>query len=144
MDIYATNTYKPTENELDSQVPRILNTNENFAKKEFQELWKKIKVKTVYTVDFDTDELIKNSISAINKELSVKKVFIHITEGRQLDEIDENILRNKNALLKTVDQFEKTASVLSSIKYDLIDEVSKNARITKKNISINFIRYKYR
>jgi len=136
MDIYATNTYKPTENELDSQVPRILNTNENFAKKEFQELWKKIKVKTVYTVDFDTDELIKNSISAINKELSVKKVFIHITEGRQLDEIDENILRNKNALLKTVDQFEKTASVLSSIKYDLIDEVSKNARITRKTSAL--------
>ena len=38
--------------------------------------------------------------------------------------------------MKTVDQFEKTASVLSSIKYDLIDEVSKNARITRKTSAL--------
>src|SRR5690606_10508268 len=35
-----------------------LTVNKNFAKKEFQELWKKISLKTVYEVHFDTDKLI--------------------------------------------------------------------------------------
>lgn len=136
MDIYATNNYKPTENELDNQVPGTLNPNENFAKKEFQELWKKLKVKTVYTVDFDTEELIKNSINAIDKELNVKKVIIHITGGEQVDEINENALRNKDTLSKTINQLEQTASILSSIKYDIVDEISKNARITRKTSAL--------
>lgn len=41
-----------------------LEVNENFKKKEFQELWNKINVKTAYYVDFDTEELIKNCIIA--------------------------------------------------------------------------------
>lgn len=136
LDIYTTNTYKPTENELDNPVPRVLTPNENFAKREFQELWKKLKVKTLYTVDFDSDELVKNSVDAINKELNVKKVVIHITEGEQTEEITENALHNKDTLSKTKDDTEYAASILSSIKYDLIDEITKNAFITRKTAAL--------
>lgn len=136
LDIYATNTYKPTENDLDNQLPNILSPNENFAKKEFQELWKKLKVKTVYTVDFDTDELIKNSIDVINRTLNVKKVIIHITGGEQVDELTEITLRNKDTLSKTINQIEKTASILSSIEYDVIDEIAKNTYITRKTSAL--------
>lgn len=136
LDIYATNTYKPTENDLDNQLPNILSPNENFAKKEFQELWKKLKTKTVYTVDFDTGELIKNSIDAINRTLNVKKVIIHITGGEQVDELTEITLRNKDTLSKTINQIEKTASILSSIEYDVIDEIAKNTHITRKTSAL--------
>ncbi|MDD7075227.1 MAG: hypothetical protein SPG55_05270, partial [Prevotella sp.] len=34
--------------------------NDNFAKKEFQELWHRINHKYAYTVDFDSEELIGN------------------------------------------------------------------------------------
>ena len=43
-----------------------LELNENFKKKEFQELWDKL----TYYVDFDTDELIKNCITALDRDLN--------------------------------------------------------------------------
>ena len=45
--------------------------NDNFYKKEFQTLWGYINHKYAYTVDFDSDELIKKSIEAIDRELYV-------------------------------------------------------------------------
>ena len=45
--------------------------NENFAKKEFQALWKQINHKYAYTVEFDSSELIEKSIDYINEKLFV-------------------------------------------------------------------------
>ena len=45
--------------------------NENFTKKEFQELWNRINHKYAYTVNFESKELIEKAIAAINKELVV-------------------------------------------------------------------------
>jgi type III restriction enzyme len=50
---------------------------ENFEK--FRVLWDKIKFKTTYKVDFNSEELIKNSIKSINEHLKVKKVTIKVT-----------------------------------------------------------------
>jgi len=54
----------------------------------FQELWNKIKIKTVYEVDFNSEELIKNSIARIDEELEVKQVLIRVTQGSQTDKLD--------------------------------------------------------
>lgn len=43
--------------------------NENFAKKEFQALWREINHKYAYTVDFDSAELIRNAIAHIDKKM---------------------------------------------------------------------------
>ena len=48
--------------------------NENFAKKEFQTLWREINHKYVYTVDFDSKELIRKAISHINEKLFVSEL----------------------------------------------------------------------
>lgn len=40
--------------------------NENFAKREFQALWREINHKYAYTVDFDSEELIKKSIARLD------------------------------------------------------------------------------
>ncbi|MCG2711589.1 MAG: DEAD/DEAH box helicase family protein [Candidatus Omnitrophica bacterium] len=61
-NIYRTANFKASEDDYKNNVTAdVLRPNENFAKKEFQDLWKKIKVKTVYEVDFDSDELIRKS-----------------------------------------------------------------------------------
>src|SRR5690606_32243210 len=44
--------------------------------KEFLELWEKIKYKTVYSIDFDSDELIQNAISSIRNMNKIDKVRI--------------------------------------------------------------------
>lgn len=44
--------------------------------KEFLELWEKIKYKTVYSIDFNSDELIQNAISSIRNMNKIDKVRI--------------------------------------------------------------------
>ena len=111
-----------------------LKPNENFAKKEFQDLWSKIKVKTVYEVDFNSDELIKKSIIALDARLEVKKVFVTITEGEQKDQIDETSLKSGDSMIKKKNIAERTEALLGAIKYDLIAEIAKETNLTRKSI----------
>jgi len=134
MGVHSTNTYNPTENELSNSLPKILNLNENFAKKEFQELWNKLKVKTAYKVSFDTTELIKNSVLAIDNELKVRQVTITIVIGAQ-DENDltETTLRRSEALRRDTRITEYADSLLGSVKYDIVADIAKNTHITRKS-----------
>lgn len=108
--------------------------NANFAKKEFQDLWNKIKIKTVYEVDFSDEELTKKSVLTIDNKLSVKKVIVHITEGEQKKTIDESSLKSSNSMLKTNDFTEKANSLLGAVKYDLIGEIVKETRLNRKTV----------
>lgn len=109
--------------------------NANFAKKEFQDLWHKIKVKTVYEVDFSDDELIKNSVITINNNLSVKKVIVHITEGEQKETMDESSLKSSDSMKKTKNITEKADTLLGAVQYDLIGEIAKEARLNRKTVT---------
>src|SRR5699024_5622020 len=60
-----------------------LKLNDNYYKKEFQELWNKINIKSIYEVDFDSDELIEKAIKALNEKLIISKMRVRITEGEQ-------------------------------------------------------------
>lgn len=55
---------------------------EKLAMPEFKALWKRISPKSVYVVDFDTDELVKKSIDALNTKLHVPKVFSRSKRAR--------------------------------------------------------------
>ena len=62
--------------------------NENFAKAEFQALWKQINHKYAYTVEFDSDELICKSIAHINEKLFVSELQYTTTIGRQKSQMN--------------------------------------------------------
>lgn len=131
--VHTINTFKASEDDRANNIKEaILKPNENFAKKAFQELWNKIKIKTVYDVSFDGEELIKKSIENIDTNLEVSKATVRITVGEQEDSITEEALKSGESMSKTSSQIEKTESVLGSIKYDLIAEISKGANITRK------------
>jgi len=108
--------------------------NELFAKKEFQDLWNKIKVKTVYEVDFDGDELVKKSIAAIDSRLIVKKVIVKVTAGEQKLAIDEVGLKSGTSMVKEKDAIYKADSLLGAVKYDLIAEIAGETKLTRKTI----------
>ncbi len=55
--------------------------NENFNKSEFQALWKEINHQYVYTVSYDSNELIEKSVLHINAELNVKQLRYVMVEG---------------------------------------------------------------
>jgi len=133
--IHSTDKFKASSNEKEENVSEdILKPNENFAKKEFQDLWNKLKVQTTYEVNFDSDELIKKSIEEIDKNLEVKKVIVSIVEWEQKNNINEDSLKSGKSIVKTATQIEKTESILGSIKYDLIEELGKWTNLTRKTI----------
>lgn len=102
--------------------------NENFNKEEFQTLWKEINHQYVYTVSYDSDELIENAILHLNAELSVKQLRYIMVEGTQ----DE----------KQVTEFGDTHSqsrqltdvCTSTVRYDLVGEIAKGANLTRRTV----------
>ena len=57
--------------------------NANFGKPEFQALWKEINHQYVYTVSYDSNELIEKAIQHINAELDVRQLRYIMVEGVQ-------------------------------------------------------------
>lgn len=133
--IYTTANFKAADNEKENNINEaVLHTNSNFAKKEFQDLWNKIKVKTVYEVDFNSEELIEKAITALDAKLEVKKVLVTITQGEQKDQIDESSLKSGESMVKKKNIAERTESLLGALKYDLIAEIAKETNLTRKTV----------
>lgn len=111
------------------------NFNENFYKKEFQTLWSYINHKYAYTVSFDSEELIKNAVKAINDELFVSKLqyTTSVSEQREnltADEIKEGIsFYSAKSSTVTLEHFET-----SQIKYDLVGKISEATVLTRKTV----------
>lgn len=110
--------------------------NENFAKKEFQALWHEINHKYAYTVEFDSDELIKKAIAHVDEKLFVSELQYTATIGRQKDEMNEYEVERGASFTgeKTRTQTLKHAET-SQIKYDLIGKVAEGTTLTRKTVS---------
>ncbi len=110
--------------------------NENFAKKEFQALWKEINHKYAYTVEFDSDELIKKAIAHIDEKLFVSELQYTATVGRQKSEMNEYEVERGASFTgeKTRTKTLKHAGT-SQIKYDLIGKVAEGTVLTRKTVS---------
>jgi type III restriction enzyme len=135
VEVYTTDNFKATENGNEDNIHEaVLEPNNNFAKEEFQELWKRIKVKTVYEVDFESRELVEKCILAIETNLSVKKILINITSGEQDDKIDEGSLKSGQSMHKEKSITERAESLLGGVKYDLVAEIAKETNLTRKTI----------
>lgn len=134
-EVYTTANFKAAENENENNIHEaVLKPNDNFAKEEFQELWKRIKVKTVYEVDFESQELVDKCIRAIESNLRVKKILINITSGEQDDKIDEASLKSGQSMHKEKSITERAESLLGDVKYDLVAEIAKETNLTRKTI----------
>lgn len=110
--------------------------NKNFTKKEFQALWQEINHKYAYTVQFDSDELIRKAIAHINEKLIVSELQYTTTAGRQKAKMNEYELERGAAFTreKTRTQTLKHAKT-SKIKYDLIGKVAEGTVLTRKTVS---------
>ena len=109
--------------------------NDNFYKKEFQELWKRINHKYAYAVSFDSAELIEKSIKHIDSELFVPELTYTVSKGEQTDEMDANALERGEAFksAKTRTTTLKRSEV-SQIKYDLVGKIAEGTVLTRKTI----------
>ena len=106
-----------------------------FKKKEFQELWKRINTRTFYTVDFETDELIKNSIKAIDDNLSVTEIRIVVGSGTLESIRDKESLQAGTAMTAgKVRTIHVNEAVGDNVKYDLVGRLVESSGLTRKAI----------
>lgn len=110
--------------------------NKNFNKAEFQELWHYINHKYAYTVDFDSDELIKNAIKRINDDLVVKKLTYSITTGEQAENLTREMLEQGDGFKTTSSSRKETLQryEASTVKYDLIGDIAKEVILSRRTI----------
>lgn len=133
--VYDANAMKP-ENSRDKNVELQVDP-EKLAMPEFKALWKRISPKSVYVVDFDTEELVKKSIDALNTKLHVPKVFFKVEEG-EMDEIKSmDELKEGNAFSKkkssTYDSGRRIRTN-NSVKYDLVGKIVSETGLTRKAV----------
>lgn len=115
--IAPANKPKITENEL----------NENFAKREFQTLWNYINHKYAYEVSFDSEELIKNAIDAINEQMYVTELtYVRTISSQGKESLDFTEGKTKTTTLRNGGG--------SNVAYDLVGKISQGATLTRKTV----------
>ncbi len=120
----------------DGRKPKNNPLNANFEKKEFRELWNRINRKAVYRVDFDSSELVENSVRAIDKELRVQPLQYTVHSGIQNDLITDSQLKSGDGfkLVKSAVETHK-ASIHSMVSYDLLGKIAENTKLTRKTVA---------
>lgn len=99
---------------------------------QFKELWSKINSKSVYVVNFDTDELVEKSIDALNKKLNVSKVYFKVETGTMKEIESKTVLVEGSAFLKESAEVKAKISVNTNVKYDLIGKLVDETGLTRK------------
>lgn len=120
----------------DDRKPKLNPLNDNFSKKEFQELWKRINHRAIYRVEFESSELIKNSIKALNNELRVTQLQYTVQAGIQTDRItDTQLQKGEGFIVRETTPETYRGSIHSSVKYDLLGKISENVQLTRKTVA---------
>ena len=105
------------------------------AMPEFKDLWEKINSKSVYVVDFDTEELIRKSINSLDRKLHVSKIYFKIETGTMNQIKSKEELISGSAFVKEESQgYGNVISVSSNVKYDLIGKMVDETGLTRKAI----------
>lgn len=117
----------------DGRTPKTNPLNENFEKKEFQELWQRINQKAVYRVEFDSEELVRKCVSALDSQLRVTPLQYTIQTGIQGDGLTDEQLKAGGGFALTGSTTERGGSVHSLVKYDLLGKIAENTQLTRKS-----------
>jgi type III restriction enzyme len=128
--IYTGGEFKPE----DERQTVILNTNKNFAKKEFQELWDKINLKTIYEVQFNTDQLIQDSKIKIDAQLNIGDRVYEVKTGELEDGTAEQ-MKEGSLVKESKRQYLKLKNDLySNTVYDVVGEIEVLTNLTRRTI----------
>lgn len=133
--VYNSKAMQP-ENARSNNVELHIDRNK-LAMPEFKALWQKINAKSVYVVDFNTDELIKNAVNVLNAKLRINKIYFKVETGVMEKIESKKALEKGNAFIKEQNATygsDKKITVNSSVKYDLIGKLVEATGLTRKDI----------
>ena len=122
----------PPENDYAKKHIRL--KNDKFD--EFKALWNTINHKAVYSVHFESPELVKNCIAAIDKELKIAKTRYTVESGAQQSDIAvEQLRRGDTFTLEGSSTGEVEGSARSQTRYDLTGKIAANTTLTRRTIA---------
>lgn len=122
----------------DGNKPKVLENplNDRFEKAEFQRLWTAINHKYAYTVDFDSEELIKKAIAHIDNELYVSRLQYTVTSAAQREVLSAGMVRERSSFY---DAKSKTTTLenahTSQIAYDLLGKIAEGTVLTRRTVA---------
>lgn len=108
---------------------------DKLAMPEFKALWNKINSKSVYVVDFNTDELIRKSINSLDKKLIVSKIYFKVEIG-SMEQIKskEELTSGVSFVKEESSSCGNVIAASSNVKYDLIGKLVDETGLTRKAI----------
>lgn len=108
---------------------------EKLAMPEFKALWSKINAKSVYVVDFDTNELVKKAIASLDSKLRVAKIYFCVETGA-MDSIKSksDLLSGTSFVKEESGSYGVTITSNSNVKYDLVGKLVDETGLTRKAI----------
>ena len=109
---------------------------ENFSKKEFQELWGRINTKAVYQVEFDSNELIDKAVASIDQSLKVQPIRYIVeggdqTHGMTADQLEEGLGFTQGQRATHTGEI----SAHSKVPYDLIGKIVEGVQLTRHTVA---------
>ena len=108
---------------------------DKLAMPEFKALWSRINSKSIYVVDFDTDELIRKSIASLDAKLRVSKIYFRVESGA-MDTIKskEELVSGASFVKEESASYGVTITANSNVKYDLIGKLVDETGLTRKAV----------
>ena len=110
---------------------------DKLAMPEFKALWSRINSKSVYVVDFDTQELIQKAIQSLDKDLRVSKIYFRVESG-SMEEVKskESLLDGSSFSKKKSELYsqDKQVRANSAVKYDLVGKLVEETSLTRKAV----------
>lgn len=128
--IYTGEAFKPE----DERKTIILTTNPNFKKKEFQELWEKINLKTIYEVNFDTEKLIADSKGRIDRDLHISDRTYEVRTGELRDGTKEQMQDGSLIVESERQNLKLKNDIYTNATYDIVGEIEALTNLTRRTI----------
>lgn len=114
----------------------------NLERKEFQALWSRINRKAVYQIHLDSEKLIEQSISSIERTAKernnkfVETLSYKLAEATQNDESTYEQVKAKEMFGKVISKTEvANISIQSQVTYDLIGNIADDTNLTRKTVA---------
>ncbi len=108
---------------------------EKLSMPEFKALWSKINAKSVYVVDFDTDELIQKAIAALDSKLRVSPIYFQVETGTMEGmKSKEELLSGESFVKEESDSYKIAVTANANVKYDLVGKLVDETGLNRKAI----------
>jgi type III restriction enzyme len=128
--VYTVEAPNP-ENDRDQQP---LKPNANLARKEFQELWNRINLKTQYRVDLDTDKLITESALQLDLKLHLTARSYEVKTGELRATTKDQLLEGTGIYVTGTQKERLREELYAQTTYDLIGELESRTHLTRRTL----------